>query len=262
MEKQSRVLHHTHGIKGIKSSGVQLGYPYNRPRSYIFGYSKEKFVWVGADDAQSEFDHIFARAMQLSGDEYFYAEMPEVIEEYRRLASARGNALPKVFELNDALVLTKVLAPGAVDRFCEWQERKLQLQSLSGTFLADLDHHPDTRGPNGGPLFPTMPTHPLVYSYSQGRLHLGAEAFAVHGVHLYAQQCKEYPMCSFASALRRLTKRQQGFLVGNSLFCPLVGAWVYYCLSNLEPRQHPSPGHSLQDVKEELDDESSSAEDV
>jgi hypothetical protein len=77
--QQTDVLLSTHVVKSIKASGVLLGYPYNRPRSLTFGYDMAKFVWLGLEDVQSEFDFVFARSMQLSGDEYFYAKEGEVM---------------------------------------------------------------------------------------------------------------------------------------------------------------------------------------
>ena len=40
--------------------------------------------------------------------------------------------------------------------------------------------------------------------------------------------------------LAKLPIQQQRFLVGNSMLCPVVAAWVFYILSNLQPLDVPT----------------------
>jgi hypothetical protein len=244
-QRQAIPLQSTHVMKSIKASGIMLGLPYNRPRCLAFGFDARKFVWTGGEDPQLEFEFIFARSLQLTGDAYFIAPQSEVQAEYSTIAHGRGHSLPDEYKFDDISVLTKILSPGTMDRLFEWQDKREGLQSPAGVFIADLEHHPDTRGPVAGPVFPTMVTHSTIFSYSERRLHLGIEGFAVHGVHLYPEQCGNSSKCHFEHVLRRLTRRQQAMLVGNSLLCPLVGAWVFYCLANLHPKSFEAPQPSL-----------------
>eukprot|EP00971_Amphidinium_carterae_P009374 185070-Amphidinium_carterae.1 len=52
-------------------------------------------------------------------------------------------------------VLKEVLAEGAISRKEEWDAFRVK-QGFTGAFLADLDHHPETKGPAGSTLFPTL----------------------------------------------------------------------------------------------------------
>lgn len=239
-QKQAEPLGSTHEIISIKADGTMLGYPYHRPRTFSFGFRRDKFQWVGSQDVQSEFQKIFARSVQLTGDEYFVANDDDVDEEYTTMAARRGYTLQPGFAFNDIDVLTKVCAPGTMSRMAEWAAFREDRQSLSGVYIADLDHHPGTKGPVSGPFYPTAPTHSTTYSFSKGRLHLGKEGFAVHGLHVYGELSPgpKYN-CKFADVLQSLTRRQQELLVGNSLFCPAVVAWLAYCLGNLVCRTDP-----------------------
>jgi hypothetical protein len=71
-------LKQTHEVVSIVASGIMLGFPYNRPRSYACGFDRSKFVWAGQGDPQTEFEHLFVRSVQLTGDVYFLADDDEV----------------------------------------------------------------------------------------------------------------------------------------------------------------------------------------
>ena len=234
--KQGKPLEDSHVCVEIKANGIMLGYPYNRPRSLGFAFKRDKFVWVGSSNPQAEFEEIFRRSVRATGDTYFIAGPDEVESEYRQMAECRGHTLPPSFGFDDVDTLTKVLPPGHVDRYLEWGKLREANQSLAGVFLADLDHHPHT-GPTSGPFYPSMPTHSTTFSYSERRLHLGLEAFVVHGLHAYKELGeKPHYMCKFAPQLSKLSRRHQETLVGNSLFAPVVCAWMAYCLGNLQQR--------------------------
>ena len=252
-QKQEIPLSETHDLVHIKSSGVALGFPYNRPRSFAFGFDKRKFAWAGSADPQEEFDSIFRRSLQMTGDVYFIACDPDVNSEYIAMAKQRKHSLPHGFSYDDLEVLTKVCPPGTVDRYLEWAELKRSKQSLSGVFIADLDHHPTGKGPTAGSSFPSMITHGTQFSYSQRRLHLGLEAFAVHGLCMYDQQCGQdlRKMCPFRNVFAAMPRAKQEVLVGNSLFCPLVTAWVMFCLGNLMPRTSSVPQAIVTEESEE-----------
>ena len=55
----------------------------------------------------------------------------------------------------------------------------------------DLDHHPGTRSPAGGPNFPTIITHASTFSFKKGRLALGKEYFSVHGLDLQTYEHRD-----------------------------------------------------------------------
>ena len=195
---------------------------------------------MGSSDPQKEFDDIFTRRVQMTGDCFFLATEEEVRAEYSAMAQSRKYDLRPGFRFDDIDVLTKVCAPGTVDRFVEWESEKQNLESLSGVYIADLDHHPGN-GPTAGPHFPSLITHSTMYSWSQGRLATGLEGFAAHGVHMFEKACPG-PACRFpfTNVIRRMSRRHQGILAGNSLHCPSILAWYVYCLGNLQSRAEPT----------------------
>ena len=238
-QKQAVPLADSHVTKSIRINGVALGYPYNRPRTLTFGFKKDKFHWMGAEDVQDEFMAIFARKLQSTGDIYFLADPEEVREEYSQRAQGRNYVLPTSFAFDDVDVLTKIFPPGQVSRYFQWQVERPKYQALNGAFLADLDHN-TCRGPVGGPLYPSMPTHSTTWSFSQCRLHSALEGFFVHGLLLhdacFGEHLDQRYKCKFKHVLEALPRRQKEELLGNSLFCPGVAAWMLYCLGNLQPR--------------------------
>jgi hypothetical protein len=76
--KLTEPLQDTHTVLVVRSSGVMLGLPYNRPRSYACGFNKRRFHWVGSSNYQDEFELLFRRSVQMTGDEYFLASHAEV----------------------------------------------------------------------------------------------------------------------------------------------------------------------------------------
>ncbi len=154
------------------------------------------------------------------------------------LAAHRKNRLPDEFPFDDPAVLKQVLPPGALQRWLEWAEQKLEKQSLGGHFLADLDHHPNTKSA-GGPLFPTQATHCSAFSWHKKRLATKMECFAAHGLHVFphlAGTGQKY-MADSLGILKTLKPVEQAHLVGNALFSPIVACWAAYCLSSIAPKE-------------------------
>jgi hypothetical protein len=141
--------------------------------------------------------------------------------------------LPDTFEFADPAIMMKVLPPGALQRWHEWEAVRGDLQSLGGHFLADLDHHPNTKC-QGGSLYPTQATHSNVFSWHRARLATKMEGFAAHGLHVFPNVSGKLSSAS-VGVLKTLKPTEQAHLVGNSLLCPLVACWVAYCLSCVEP---------------------------
>eukprot|EP00971_Amphidinium_carterae_P333505 6468289-Amphidinium_carterae.3 len=74
-------------------------------------------------------------------------------------------------------------------------------------------------------------------SFGKKRLVTSLECYGVHGMHVHKESavCKrfQYP---HVDLLEKLEIRQRHFLVGNALLLPVVAAWTWYCMSNLELR--------------------------
>ena len=83
----------------------------------------------------------------------------------------------------EPVVLAQVLPDGAMQRKEEWDKYR-EAKGFHDAFLADLDHHPQTKGPGGSTLFPTMVTHGSIFSWQKQRLATTAEMIAVHGAHV------------------------------------------------------------------------------
>ena len=136
---------------------------------------------MGADDATAEFLSMYARSVELNGDVFFMASDADVIAEYKQLAQNRNTVLDGQFRFDDIDVLTKVMPPGGVERMFEHLDRREALQGLDGCYIADCDHHPDSKSPQAGIYYPTAITHGTPMSFSKGRLGLALEAFGAHG---------------------------------------------------------------------------------
>lgn len=109
-----------------------------------------------------------------------------------------------------------------------------ELQSLSGVYMADIEHHPGQKGPQAGPYYPSMLTHGSRYSWSAKRFSTSLECFAVHGLHVFPECGQHFPS-PILDVLKQLEPKELNHLSGNSLLCPLAGAFVFYCLANLQP---------------------------
>jgi hypothetical protein len=255
-ERQGKGLQDTHEVRTMNISGTMLGFPYDRKRAMTCGWVKKKFKWMGEADHEAEFRRLFERSVQTNGDIYFMAGESETRLEYQRLASLRGHSLlPEHIDLEDPECASKILCPGAAMRIQEYAACRKEHESLDGVYLADIDHHPGSRGPGAGPYYPTMDTHAVVYSFSQKRIHLGLEQFGVHGIHVYPQTMKKWH-CPFKDTLAKLPTQHQRFLVGNSMLCPVVAAWAFYILSNLQPLDVPTKmPPQLRDVAADDDDD-------
>eukprot|EP00971_Amphidinium_carterae_P315026 6262161-Amphidinium_carterae.5 len=241
-ERQIEELADTHQVYTFLVSGTTFGLPYARLRRFTVGYDKKKWRWAGVANPQHEFDSIFSRRVVTSGDTYLMATEQEVLQDYQDRAQNRNNFLTihatSQERIRGALgsvdVLASCLPAGAVTRKQKWAEQRSK-QAEPGPFLCDLDHHLNTRGPQGGTLFPTLVTHSSVYSFGKERLATSMELFGVHGLGVQTSSVSDaatYPHLEFLRALPRL---QQQSLVGNSLLLPAVAAVTLYFLSNLEP---------------------------
>jgi hypothetical protein len=76
-------LRKTHGFITAKLSGVLIGLPYNRPRSFTFGFDKRRWEWKGSPNPQLEFERLFERSVQLTGDVFLQEHHDAVVEYYK-----------------------------------------------------------------------------------------------------------------------------------------------------------------------------------
>ncbi len=107
------------------------------------------FTWVGGADHVRQFKDIFRRERVATGDAYFVASPAERQMEYERLAATRRCSSVSFAgaDMSDPNFVTKVLSPGAALRMKEWEAHR---PAGLRTYLVDLDHHPATKGPQGG----------------------------------------------------------------------------------------------------------------
>ena len=67
------------------------------------------------------------------------------------------------------------------------------------------------------------------------------EQFGVHGLRVYPRSTQLRQCPPFTDVLRKLYQSQQRLLAGNSPRCPVVAAFVFYILHNLQDLGTPTP---------------------
>lgn len=251
-KKLVEALSSTHDVLFMRIGPDDLGFPVRRPRSYSFGINRATCRWVGPADYETDFKERFFRSLQCEGDVFFCAPVNIAANDLRCRACARGVYF---HEMDDSSVVQvgvpgspqDFLPPGAVQRFHAWGAERSRLQSMTGTFISDIDHWPG-RGSVGGCLFPALQTHGSIYSWTQGR-------FATPGEHLVAQGFPLYPsrpaeLSALTSALRLTRQSTESIkrLAGNGMHLAVLSSWVWYCLSNtvrIDSPMHISAPHSF-----------------
>ena len=138
-QKQVSDLKKTHDVKHITICPTQLGFPIRRRRMFSFGFDKSRWVWVGKDDVQADYESLFGASCCLSGDVYLQAGQQEIKSFVENEAARRKTTLPQGFQnLPMSALLTQLLPPGAIVRKGQYDRMRANRESLTGNFLADL----------------------------------------------------------------------------------------------------------------------------
>ena len=131
-QKQASDLKKTHEVKYITICPTQLGFPIRRRRMFSFGFDKSRWVWVGKDDVQADYESVFGASCCLSGDVYLQAGQQEIKSFVENEAARRKTTLPQGFEnLPMSALLTQLLPPGAIVRKGQYDRLKADRESLT-----------------------------------------------------------------------------------------------------------------------------------
>ena len=108
----------SHHVLVVKTGPELQGWPTSRPRSFTAALSLKTLKWVGPatdHEVQQEFDELFGRTTELSGDVFGLASEEEVLNDINRRLALRGK--PRLDSLKCSVeLLMDILPPGAVQR--------------------------------------------------------------------------------------------------------------------------------------------------
>ena len=161
-----------------------------------------------------------------------------------QLAANRKNYISKeeVKTMPTHELLQNIFPPGAVERLSEWQGVYDDAAIEGGTFLADIDHHPGSKGPNGGADFPSQLTHGNIVSFSSDardfKLFTSMEHVAALGFHMF-QQTPQVPVSKMQPILQHLSPQQMKIRSGSGMHLVAQSAWMLYVLANIVPTDVP-----------------------
>ena len=232
-------LEDTHEIVMVKTGPENQGWPTTRPRSFTAGLNKKRWTWVGpATDlaVQQEFDLLFSRSTELTGDVFFQAPSDQVRRDIFTRLQRRGGAADVGQELQfDKDLLREVLPPGAVQRLAQYEKQMPSKQGIeNGAFLCDVNQWPDNGCSTAGPWFPCQLTHATVVSMQKMRPAVGLEYLAAQGFHVFPKEGDRH-VATALPLFRQLPTEKVVALSGNSMSLPALTAWLIYVFSNIQP---------------------------
>ena len=231
-------LEETHEVKVVKTGPEAQGWPTTRPRSFTFGFNKQKWCWMGPSTdmaIQQEFDLLFSRSTELTGDVFFQADMETVRRDVFARLKRRGGPADVGQELTfDRSFLDEMLPPGALQRLAQYEGNRPAKQGIeSGAFLCDVNQWPEAGCSADGPFFPCQLTHATVVSLNKMRPAVGLEYLAAQGFHVFPKPGDMH--CAVAlPLLKSLPTEKLVSLSGNSMSLPALSAWMLYALSNIQ----------------------------
>ena len=71
------------------------------------------------------------------------------------------------------------VSPGQLQRLEKYQQLQKELAGIDGTFICDLDHWPDSPGPQCGPYFPTLLRHGTIIDLNSGKMQWPVTGFCL-----------------------------------------------------------------------------------
>ena len=198
-----------------------------------------RWSWVGPPTdvgIQQEFDALFGRSTELTGDAFFVAPEAKVRADVaNRLQKCGQNTdlgLNPVFNME---LLNSMLPPGASQRLAQYEKMREEKQSIEdGCFICDVNQWPSSGCSASGPFFPCQLTHATCISFNHMRPAVGLEYLLAQGFHVFP----EVHGGKAASVLPILDDWKTEKIIalsGNSMSLPAMAAWVVYVLSNIQP---------------------------
>jgi hypothetical protein len=205
---------------------------------FCFGLNKKRLQWKGANDYRSAFADKYYRMTQVTGDALFCAPDDHVHRYYQDLAKSHGHdlSIEKIRTSNPRELLPYLVTPGNVAIFEEHKGRMQSLQSVGGTYIADIHQHPGAAS-TPGPDFPSQLRHGMVTSFRQGgevpRLASGLEHLSAQGFHLFPDTTKDHAFTKMLPIFSRMRDSDLKDVSGNGMHLAPLSAWLVFCLANV-----------------------------
>lgn len=130
----------------------------------------------------------------------------------------------------------------------KYQQLQKELAGIDGTFICDLDHWPDSPGPQCGPYFPTLLRHGTIIDLNSGKIAMASDRLLSLGFHVGdVSSCFAWPLADFV--LDNSDRVVKSFS-GNCQALPAILAWQLYVFCHTVRREVPQVSHfSFEDVE-------------
>ena len=243
-------LEDSHFVVDIITGPSDLGWPASRDRQLSAGLSLETLVWVGPEDPkdrQAHFNSIFEKRCLLSGNVFFNSSEEQERQWCAEVLQNKGfyGPTPKGYKL-----FRKLFTPGQLQRLEKYQRLQKEMASIDGTFICDLDHWPDSPGPQCGPYFPTLLRHGTIVDLNSERIAMASDRFLSLGFHVGDVSSRfAWPLADFV--LDNSDRVAKSFS-GNCQALPAILAWQLYVFCHTVRREVPQVGRfCFQDAEPE-----------
>ena len=246
---QGKHLQDTHTVIHIVFGPEDWGYPARRRRSYSVGLNNATMVWVGPSEAtavQKEFDMMFKRTCEMTGDDLLLASNADVSSWVKERSLRRQTLLPSNHaELPMSEYMETLVSPSCMlNHRVNDQLRAEQCDSLNGAFLCDLEQSAH-RGTTPGPLVPALSTHSLIYSFKKQRLAIPSEWFGIQGIDSHSRLWGSRGQSPVVQSTVGVAENTLRGLLGNALYVPVFAAWFLFAMGNCVRRETPMIPASL-----------------
>ena len=252
----------THHTVIVRFGPHEMGFPIRRRRTFTAGLNKETLVWIGPTepcDVQREFDELFTRTVELTGDAFFVADQDDVLAWALNRSAKRKATLPTGWRSADmSTYFHSLVPPSGVLRRAVCDHRRESEGSLTGAFLCDIEQN-SHMGTVPGPVVPSLNTHSDIWSYESQRFATPVDYLAMQGVDSHVKISGRRAVSPLTNVFKRVEEADVRLLVGNGIHIPVFAAWFAYVMGNTIRREHPHVPRPLAPASEdcEIADESS-----
>lgn len=235
----------SHHVTHVITGPTALGWPACRDRQLAAGLSLETLVWVGPqepEEVQAHFNSIFERRCVLSGSVFF--NTPEEDEQKWAIEVLNKKGFYGPLPPKGDKLFRKLLTPGQFQRMEKYKGMQADRAALDGTFICDLDHWPNSPGPQCGPYFPTLLRHGTIIDLNTGRIASSSDRFLSLGFHVGKVSDRfAWPLadCVLLNHSDRVSKS----FSGNCQALPAILAWQLYVFCHTMKREQPEPERDL-----------------
>ena len=237
LEKISTPLAGSHKTVFVTVGPEHLGYPVHRKRVFAAAINLKLCRWLGPDDPQDEFERLFFRTINATGEVFMSASPAERASELSKLAKIQGNYIsPDTIRTTPlSQLLPVVLNPSQLKHYRSYCHARSALESYDGSMLCDLEHNPGQRS-RAGHLWPCQLSHGLVCSVprdAEPSIAVALEHLAAHGYHIYPSATEDFPTSPMLPILQDLSRGQIVELSGRAVHLAVLSSWMMYVLSHV-----------------------------